>query len=70
MDVIALHQYWLPIGIATCGTALTPEHIKLIRRNAETLIFWFDNDKAWFEATMRGLKIAYEHNDRGVIHCN
>lgn len=62
MDVIALHQYWLPVGIATCGTALTAEHIKLIRRNSETLIFWFDNDKAWFAATLRWLKMAYEQD--------
>ncbi len=62
MDVIALHQYWLPIWIATCGTALTWEHVKLIKRNSETLIFAFDNDKAWFDATMRWLKMAYEQD--------
>lgn len=60
MDVIALHQYGLPVGIATCGTALTTEHAKLLRRHSETLYFAFDGDKAWFEATIRGLKVCYQ----------
>lgn len=62
MDVIALHQYGLPIGIATCGTALTTQHTKLIQRHTEHLIFAFDNDSAWFEATIRWLKVAYEQD--------
>ncbi len=62
MDVIALYQYWLPIGIATCGTALTPQHTKLIHRHTEHLLFAFDNDDAWFEASIRWLKVAYEQD--------
>lgn len=62
MDVIALHQYGLPIGIATCGTALTTAHTKLISRHTDHLLFAFDNDNAGFEATIRGLKVAYEQN--------
>jgi len=59
MDVIALHQYGLPIGIATCGTALTTQHSKMIQRHSENCIFAFDNDEAGFQATVRGLKVAY-----------
>ena len=59
MDVISLHQYGLPIGIATCGTALTTQHSKMIKRHTENCIFAFDNDEAGFQATMRGLKVAY-----------
>ena len=62
MDVIALHQHGLPIGIATCGTALTTQHTKLISRHTDQLIFAFDNDSAWFEATIRWLKVAYEQD--------
>ncbi len=62
MDVVALHQYGLPIWIATCGTALTPSHTKLIRRHTEHLVFAFDNDDPGFEATIRGLKVAYEQD--------
>ncbi len=59
MDVIALAQYDLPIGIATCGTALTTQHTKLITRHTEECIFAFDNDAAGFDAIIRGLKVAY-----------
>ncbi len=62
MDVIALHQHGLPIGIATCGTALTTAHTKLISRHTPHLIFAFDNDSAGFEATIRWLKVAYEQD--------
>lgn len=62
MDVLALHQYWLPIWIATCGTALTVDHVKRIKRTTENIYLAFDNDNAWFEATMRGLKIAYQED--------
>ena len=62
MDVIALHQYGLPIGIATCGTALTPQHAKLVSRHSENVLFAFDNDDAGFQATVRGLKVAYSQD--------
>ena len=62
MDVIALAQHGLPVGIATCGTALTTDHTKLIKRQTDHLVFAFDHDSAWFEATVRGLKVAYEQD--------
>lgn len=62
MDVIALAQYGLPTWIATCGTALTTQHTKLIKRHSDHLVFAFDHDGAWFEATIRWLKVAYEQD--------
>lgn len=46
MDVIALHRLGLPIGVATCGTALTSDHLKLIKRYTENVYLLFDNDPA------------------------
>lgn len=60
MDVIALHQYGLPLGVATCGTALTPDHIKLLKRHTDQVVLLFDNDIAGSEATVRALKVAYQ----------
>lgn len=60
MDVIALHQYGVPLGVATCGTALTPDHIKLLKRHTDQVILLFDNDQAGGEATIRALKVAYQ----------
>lgn len=60
MDVIALHQYGVPLGVATCGTALTADHIKLLKRHTDQVVLLFDNDQAGMEATARALKIAYQ----------
>ena len=60
MDVIALHQYGLPLGVATCGTAMTPDHLKLLKRHTEQVVLLFDNDTAGLEATIRALKVAYQ----------
>jgi DNA primase len=46
MDVIALHRLDMPTGVATCGTALTAEHLKLIKRYTENVYLLFDNDSA------------------------
>ncbi len=62
MDVIALSQYWLPIWIATCGTALTVQHTKLVSRHTQNLVFAFDQDWAGYEAAIRWLKVAYEQD--------
>ncbi len=59
MDVIAMHQYGLPLWVATCGTALTVEHVKLLKRHTDQVILLFDNDEAGQEATGRALKVAY-----------
>lgn len=59
MDVIAAYQYGLPITVATCGTALTQHHIKLLKRHSTNVVFAFDNDSAWFDATCRWLKVAF-----------
>jgi len=61
MDVIALARWWIPIWVATCWTALTPNHVKLLKRYTENIIFSFDNDDAWLNATIRWLKICFEN---------
>lgn len=62
MDVIWLSRLWLDIGVATCGTSLTPSHMKLMKRYTQNLYLLFDGDAAGFDATVRGLKVAYEQD--------
>lgn len=62
MDVIALARAGMGNGIATCGTALTFEHIKMIKRYTQNMYFLFDNDKAWFDATIRALSLCYQQD--------
>jgi len=62
MDVIWLARLWTPIWVATCGTAVTEQHFKLLKRYTENVYILFDNDDAGKNATVRALKIAYREN--------
>lgn len=57
MDVVMPAQYAIPGVVATLGTALTPNHIKLIRRYADIVYLMFDADQAGREATMKALAL-------------
>ncbi len=61
MDVIALHRLWFPIGLATCGTAMTHEHLKTIKRYTDVVYLLFDTDNAGTQASIRALSICYSH---------
>ena len=54
-DVISLHQAGLDYSCATCGTALTDEHIKLIKRYCDKVYLLFDSDAAGQKATREAL---------------
>ncbi len=53
-DVIAMHQAGMPVAVATCGTALGEEHLDLLRRFSERVVFAFDADEAGVGAALRG----------------
>lgn len=55
MDLIALNQHGIRNVVATLGTALNIEHIKLMKRNFDDIIFAFDGDKAGRSAIFRSL---------------
>jgi DNA primase len=56
-DAIALHQAGLTHTVATLGTALTPEHIHVLRRFASNVILLFDPDAAGVRAALRSLDL-------------
>jgi DNA primase len=56
-DAIALHQAGLTHTVATLGTALTPEHVQVLRRFASKVILLFDPDAAGVRAALRGLDL-------------
>jgi len=58
MDVISCVQYGQHNTVATSGTALTKEQIKLIKRFTDNLYIAFDADAAGQEAATRGLELA------------
>ncbi len=60
MDVIASHQAGIKNVIASSGTALTLEQIKLLKRYSPNLILSFDVDLAGQEATRRGIELCFQ----------
>src|SRR3989338_2898351 len=52
-DVLACHRVGATHAVATCGTALTAEHVKLLKRYSETVTLCLDSDRAGQEAMER-----------------
>jgi len=60
LDVVTAHQYGINNVIASLGTALTVEQIKLLRRHTHNVVMVYDADKAGEMATLRGLDLFLE----------
>lgn len=56
MDLLSLYQAGMENVAATCGTALTEDHARLIGRYARQAALIFDPDSAGCRAAMRGLE--------------
>lgn len=54
-DVISLHQAGIENVVASSGTSLTTEQIKLIRRYTKNITILFDGDEAGLKASFRGI---------------
>jgi len=60
LDVIALTQAGLACVVATLGTALTPDHVRILRRYTKNVIALFDGDGAGRKAAARSFEIFLE----------
>jgi DNA primase len=56
-DHLALYQAGVRHAVATCGTALTGEHMKLLQRYAGKVYTLFDSDSAGRKATCRAMEL-------------
>jgi DNA primase len=56
-DAMALHQAGLAEAVAPCGTALTQEHARRIRRYTRETLLLFDGDEAGQRAAERALPV-------------
>jgi len=56
-DTMMCHQKGVAWAVATLGTALTRDHIGLLRRYAETVVLVFDADAAGEKAVDRSLEV-------------
>ncbi len=57
MDLVSLYQAGIRNSVATMGTALTPDHGRLLKRMTRNVVALFDGDSAGMEAAERSLPI-------------
>lgn len=58
MDVVAAQQAGIGETVAVSGTALTPDHARIIRRYAPSVVLFFDNDAAGQTAAIRSAAVC------------
>jgi DNA primase len=64
LDAIALHQHGVENTVATLGTALTPDHVRLLTRFAGNLVLVYDSDEAGMRSARRCIDTFWqEHVD-------
>ena len=56
MDVVALAQLGFPNAVATLGTACTANHVRMLLRQTDRIVFSFDGDAAGQRAAQRALE--------------
>ncbi|MCJ8327479.1 MAG: DNA primase [Campylobacterales bacterium] len=62
LDVIMLHQAGFNTAVATLGTALTAEHLPLLKRGEPKVIVAYDGDKAGLKAAFKAATML-SHSD-------
>jgi DNA primase len=59
-DIISLYQAGIENVVASGGTSLTPDQLRLIRKYSNNLTIIYDGDAAGVKAALRGLDLALE----------
>jgi DNA primase len=59
-DVVSLHQAGIENVVASGGTSLTPDQLRLIKKYTNNLTIIYDGDSAGVKAALRGLDLALE----------
>jgi len=59
-DVISFHQSGIENVVASSGTALTPDQIRLVNRLTQNITVLFDGDAAGVRASLRGIDLILE----------
>lgn len=64
MDVIVPYQEGFTNAVSPMGTALTEDHLRMLKRYARRIVLALDADAAGEKATLRGLELARQTLDR------
>jgi DNA primase len=67
LDVIMFHQAGFRSAVATLGTALTSEHLPLLKKGEPKVILAYDGDKAGVEAAYKASLMLGSSFDGGVV---
>jgi DNA primase len=67
LDVIMLHQAGFDNAVATLGTALTVEHLPLLRKGAPRVVMAYDGDKAGRAAALKASKLLSASGFNGGV---
>jgi DNA primase len=59
-DVVSLHQAGIENVVASGGTSLTPDQLRLIKKYTKNLTIIYDGDSAGIKAALRGLDLALD----------
>ena len=59
-DVLAFHQAGIENVVASSGTALTPDQIRLMKRFSPNITIIYDGDEAGIKASLRGIDLVLE----------
>ncbi len=59
-DQLALYRAGFPQVVATCGTALTSDHARLLKRYVQRVVLLFDQDPAGKKATFKAMTVLQE----------
>src|SRR6185295_3672974 len=61
-DVVSLHQAGIENVVASGGTSLTPDQLRLVKKYTDNLTIIYDGDSAGIKAALRGLDLALEES--------
>ena len=61
-DVVSLHQAGIENVVASGGTSLTPDQLRLVKKYTNNLTIIYDGDGAGIKAALRGLDLALEES--------
>ena len=67
LDVVMLHQAGFDNAVATLGTALTHEHLPLLRKGSPRVVMAYDGDKAGRAAALKASKLLSASGFNGGV---
>ncbi len=59
-DVLSMHQAGIENVVASSGTALTPDQIRMVKRFTPNITIIYDGDEAGIKASLRGIDLILE----------